>query len=198
VFPGSPLPYIKNGTTALFGERLSRLAHGIELENADVVCLQELYCNACRDFLAERFRHKYVLIQHDDKSRCGTAVGTLLVLCLCALSLLLAHFLFIESVIMLYVAYKLWRRSALDGFLFGNKSGLAIMYRADLFTLLEADPTHYFLEQRGDFMNWMAPRAWMSVKLVGVFWAFFQFVCISFSLSVFSNISVLFQSICVF
>ena len=50
VFTGSPLPWIRNGSFALYGSaRLSeQLAQVAEL-GADIICLQELHCDGVLD-----------------------------------------------------------------------------------------------------------------------------------------------------
>ena len=181
-FPGSPVPYLLNGTRSLYndGDRLARMVAAIEAENCDIVCFQELNCHACRDHFKNYFAHTYTMVHSTDVSPCGTALWIglhLLVwalLCLAVRSALLpwwtlkTHIWADVVVVLMAAALCRWllHKTTLDVFLGEDETGLAIMYRSGQF-FLGADGFSFknFECQTGDFMNWANPRAYMQIDL---------------------------------
>jgi len=176
VFPGSPIPYLYNGTRALFGStRLESQMNSIATINPDIVCLQELYCTRVRDMYQRRFGSEYRILHETRSTMAGMVCARILELFLILFTMLITRY----WPFIITGAYLLWCNSALFAWLSGDATGLTIMVRHKIGTVLSYR-TQDFLSQSGDWMNVVSPRAFSvteietSIGLLSVFNAHFN------------------------
>jgi endonuclease/exonuclease/phosphatase family metal-dependent hydrolase len=172
VFPGSPLSHLGGGIPALHkSERLRCQLHAIEALQADVLCLQELYCTAS----AVEYRNQlptHHLIIHSSSALKRLIVFLVLgaitmavsaaFLALCAAPF--EVFVAIATVVAaLYGA--VWHcmivHAATPAWLAGHAGGVAILVRKSILMHGGKCPTgefSYFEDQGSDFLNMFAPR----------------------------------------
>lgn len=162
-FPGSPVPYLFNGTRSLYndGDRLKRLASAIKAEDPDIVCFQELNCFASRDYLKSCFLDTHVLLHGNSVSWFGRMIWFVIH------SFVFTSLMFTLKMLFPAILLTWWslRKSTLDVYLNEDETGLAIMYRKSKFLIDERFTISKFKSQRGDWTNCMNPRAYARVKL---------------------------------
>jgi endonuclease/exonuclease/phosphatase family metal-dependent hydrolase len=169
-FPGSPIPYVLNGTRSLYHDK-DRLIHqisAIEEEDADIVLIQELNCHASRELMATYFKDRYHMIYGQQINRFGWWINeciqfsvALMIWWLCTLGtsdMLVA---------MWWLIKWMWYRTTLDVFLSGDETGLTTMIRSSRWKVLSTSLDTFHC-QHGDFMNWFNPRGWQSIYLVSI------------------------------
>lgn len=179
VFSGSPLPFLFNGTRALFGSaRLEAQLAAVAGAKPDVVCLQELYCTRARDMYRERFWPEYEVL-HETRATAAGVGWARAIECLSALLVvLLARAVLVPVwgwpilrpedaaiIVGAYVgAFVLWRNSALFAWLAGDATGLTVLIRRDI-GAVRRHTTRAFSAQQGDWMNAVAPRGYSKTEI---------------------------------
>ncbi len=190
VFTGSPIPYLWGGTPSLAGSsRLQAQLDAVEALDADVVCLQEIYCDSVLRAYRERFGAEYAFVVEYERRAAGVIAAEVAVLvaalilfgALKGLMYVLLQLLRFEQAggkdasslgwnaatfgvlwIILRVAL---RDTALVTFFNGSVKGfMATMYRMNQCALGHATTT-FFNDQQGDIENVFRPRAFQIARL---------------------------------
>ncbi len=181
VFAGSPVPvqWLFGGTSSLQNsKRLRAQLQAVRAVDADVICLQELYCdNVLASYMLE-FGDEYQFAVQRDRKLLGVAAGEIIILLLASIAWPLARAAMgdVSSCLSLFISGVLtaclWltlrvtmRHSALLAFFNGRVKGfMATMWKRSVFELSD-DETLYFTEQRGDIENLFRPRAFQLLHL---------------------------------
>lgn len=179
VFPGSPLPFLFNGTRALFStERLACQLATVNALSPDVICLQELYCTHSREEYIKWFGTDYHVLFEDRRNTVGVCIARVivmlfaLVLFLCVRVLLFPLWGFpsmhMEDTAIVFalcvVSFLSWNKTALFAWLAGDATGLTTLVRKSLGQVEEHQVTD-FQVQDGDWMNVVAPRAYSTTRI---------------------------------
>ena len=173
VFPGSPLPFICNGTRSLASTRLYDQIDQIRLYDPDIISLQELYCDHSRQKYIETFSS---IGYHYLNGERNTTIGKVLCLlihvlttsiCFMFFHIILFDMILISIFVSCVSSFMIWRQSALTSWLAGNSSGLMMFWKRSLFHLKNDIDIidSQFEHQRGDWMNSIAPRSFIRIKL---------------------------------
>jgi endonuclease/exonuclease/phosphatase family metal-dependent hydrolase len=162
VFPGSPVPWLGGGTTALAGSwRLAEQIRRLRELDADVVCLQELYCASARDTFAKALGSVYEM--HHAPRRPPRSHLLLFTALTCIVVVAAFHAGIACGVGRSWaafgaiVAWRAWLRSALGAWLSGESYGLVTLVRR---TLKSSSATLVFGHQAGDRLNRVVPRGY--------------------------------------
>ena len=166
VFPGSPLPYIWNGTPKLAkSDRLGQQCDFMAKHQPDIVCLQEMYCHWSRGYLLSRLP-QYDMVSLETPNVQGLLWAFVLwFLSACSIAMFVKSVdrapVFLSDIIVYCVSLAIgrwvWLHTALEEFLIGDATGLTILYRKSRWRIGD-NGVRQFKAQEGDWMNSVAPR----------------------------------------
>ena len=174
VFIGPPIANIYNNTTSLCNsQRLEQQIIEIKKIEADIICLQEIYCENVLKFYQHAFSNDYHIIYDKRIIYTNQIVGECCILLICYLVYLPIMYLFtilnLQSTLIiqlssLYIARKYLLSCALFSFLLGNVKGFMITLIKKHIKVIQSE-TIAFNHQNNDFQNLFRQRCYQRINL---------------------------------
>lgn len=182
VFIGSPLIGIRGGTSSLYNsERLKRQIVDLKKQNADIICLQEIFCSNVLNAYIQAFQKDYQVIYETNTVYSNKILGeTCILLFACLLLIFFKLLIPVSNIITdqlairsiyFYKIRKYLSTCAMFSFILGNIKGfmITLIKRNKDLTKSEIQVlnsrTIQFYHQSNDFQNLFRKRCYQVLEL---------------------------------
>lgn len=176
VFIGPPITNIYGpGHSLCNSNRLTRQIDELKKLKADIICLQEIYCNKILSSYKSAFEHEYDFIYKYEIRRSNQVIGESCIILLCCITLIPIFMFFTlinyhpstsTKLLSIYLFRRYLLSCALFSFLLGQIKGfmITLIKKHSRINIKQAE-TIVFDHQSNDFQNFFRPRCYQKIIL---------------------------------